>query len=274
MRGSLPLVCSSATCLKVILALFCLYVPEGRALPAGGEASPAASASRMSAAPVPLDLDHVTALFAQVAIGGGYSTIFALLNTGSTDLSGRLVLTDSSGSAMAVALRSPPVESARDSAFAGAMDILIPRGGVKFISAEPVSADDGVRVGWARVESSGGILGGVATFQLEEAGELKTIAGVLASQPLAHWRKVLAGFNGQWAVVQDTQEAAADEQTVALHPRDRLRDRRTALAQALGDAGPHRHDALLLELEDGAQVHLRGVDQIAHEDPSGQRSSG
>jgi len=42
-----------------------------------------------------------------------------------------------------------------------------------------------------------------------------TIAGVLASESLAHWREVLAPFNGQWSVVQDTNEAAADEQTVA-----------------------------------------------------------
>ncbi len=42
-----------------------------------------------------------------------------------------------------------------------------------------------------------------------------TIAGVLASESLAHWREVLAPFNGQWSVVQDTNEAAADEQTLA-----------------------------------------------------------
>jgi hypothetical protein len=181
MKGNCPLGRRSATCLKVILVLFCLCFPEMRALPAGGEASSAAPPAELSAAPPPLDLDNVTALFAQVAVGGGYSTIFALLNTGSTDLSGRLLLTDSSGNAMAVALRSPPVGSATDAVFADSMDILIPRGGAKFIAAEPLSAGDDTRAGWARVESSGGTLGGVATFQLVEAGELKTIAGVLAA---------------------------------------------------------------------------------------------
>ena len=54
------------------------------------------------------------------------------------------------------------------------------------------------------------------------------------------------------------------EQPVALHPRDRLADRRAALVQPLGDPGPQRHDALLLQLVDGPEVHLGGVDQVAH----------
>lgn len=38
---------------------------------------------------------------------------------------------------------------------------------------------------------------------------------VFASAPLAEWRERLAGWDGQWCVVQDTIEAAADPQTVA-----------------------------------------------------------
>jgi len=36
-----------------------------------------------------------------------------------------------------------------------------------------------------------------------------------AERPLAEWRERLADFSGQWAVVQDTLEAAADPQAVA-----------------------------------------------------------
>ncbi|UGQ09012.1 CoA transferase [Yinghuangia sp. ASG 101] len=36
-----------------------------------------------------------------------------------------------------------------------------------------------------------------------------------AARPLGEWRERLADFSGQWAVVQDTLEAAADPQTVA-----------------------------------------------------------
>jgi crotonobetainyl-CoA:carnitine CoA-transferase CaiB-like acyl-CoA transferase len=39
--------------------------------------------------------------------------------------------------------------------------------------------------------------------------------GVFASATLEEWRKRLAAFDGQWAVVQDTIEAASDPQTAA-----------------------------------------------------------
>ena len=54
------------------------------------------------------------------------------------------------------------------------------------------------------------------------------------------------------------------EQAVALHPGHRLGDGRAALVQPLGDAGAQRDDALLHELVDRAEVHLGGVDQVAH----------
>lgn len=38
---------------------------------------------------------------------------------------------------------------------------------------------------------------------------------VFAQRPLAEWRNLLADFTGQWAVVQDTLEAAVDPQSVA-----------------------------------------------------------
>jgi len=48
--------------------------------------------------------------------------------------------------------------------------------------------------------------GGVATEMLSE---------VFAERTLDEWRQVLAGFTGQWTVVQHTLEAAADPQSVA-----------------------------------------------------------
>ncbi|ADP80768.1 CaiB/BaiF CoA transferase family protein [Pseudofrankia inefficax] len=46
-----------------------------------------------------------------------------------------------------------------------------------------------------------------------EAGE--ALKAVFAARPLAEWRERLADFAGQWSVVQDTLEAAADPQAVA-----------------------------------------------------------
>ena len=41
------------------------------------------------------------------------------------------------------------------------------------------------------------------------------VAAAFRERTLAEWREALADFSGQWAVVQDTLEAASDEQTVA-----------------------------------------------------------
>ena len=55
------------------------------------------------------------------------------------------------------------------------------------------------------------------------------------------------------------------DEVVPLHPGHRLRHRRTTLMQPLGDPRAEGNDALLLELIDRPQVHLRGIDQVAHE---------
>src|SRR6185437_8936619 len=49
------------------------------------------------------------------------------------------------------------------------------------------------------------------------------------------------------------------QQPVPLHPGHGLADGRPALREPLGDARPQRDDALLLEFEYGAEIHLRRV---------------
>jgi len=53
-------------------------------------------------------------------------------------------------------------------------------------------------------------------------------------------------------------------ETIALHACHRLGHRGTALAEPLGDPCPHRQDPLLRQLVDRPQVHLRGIDEVAH----------
>ncbi len=79
---------------------------------------------------------------------------------------------------------------------------------------------------------------------------------VLAHDP--HGRLAALGGQVEVAVVLD------GEQPVPLHPRHGLAHGRPGLAQPLGDAGTQRDDALLLQLEDRPEVHLGGVDEIAH----------
>ena len=47
------------------------------------------------------------------------------------------------------------------------------------------------------------------------AAAVELLAEAFAERTLAEWRLALEDFSGQWAVVQDTLEAAADPQAVA-----------------------------------------------------------
>lgn len=128
-----------------------------------------------SAAPATLP---ITAGFAQVAIGGGWTTRITLLNTGGDPVSGTLFLTASDGTPLEALLSaggSPPVTAA-------SFPVNLQPGGSTVISADAAIAGTPTRTGWARVESAGGELDGVSTFRLFEGGALKTVAGVLASE--------------------------------------------------------------------------------------------
>jgi len=134
--------------------------------------------------PGPVGAATTTALFAQVAVGGGFTTTFTLLNTGSTALTGNLILTKSDGTPMNVSLGAPSgnpsFAPSTELVVGSSTPINIPSGGTTFLTATPANPDD-YFVGWGRVESSGGTLGGVATFSLTSAGQLQAIAGVLSA---------------------------------------------------------------------------------------------
>jgi hypothetical protein len=142
----------------------------------------AAGAALAAAPPGALAQTTTTALFAHVATGhdnnvGDYSTIFTLLNTGSNILTGKLILTYRDGTPLTAAITGP----SGFQTLASSVDLNIPIGGTQFWTAAGISPDDPVKTGWARVDSSGGTLGGVATFQLVSGTNLAAIAGVLAS---------------------------------------------------------------------------------------------
>jgi len=126
-----------------------------------------------SAATVP---DHIT-YFAHLAVGGGFSTVFTLLNTGSSALSGNLILTGQNGSPLTVAVS----DSTGAQTAAASVPVNIPSGAIQIVTASPLNSTDPTSAGWARVETSGGALGGVATFQLATDGRLTTLAGVLST---------------------------------------------------------------------------------------------
>jgi hypothetical protein len=127
--------------------------------------------------PAAIGAATTTNLFAQVAVGGGYTTVFSFINTGADATTGNLILTGDSGAPLAVNFSSPDLPGVLSASF----PISIPSGGAGPITAGPVSPADPVKTGWARVESAGGSLGGVATFQFAANGILQTVVGVLSA---------------------------------------------------------------------------------------------
>ncbi len=114
--------------------------------------------------------------FAQVAVGGGFSTTFTLMNTGTQAVAGNLILTGDDGEPMTVAFSAPGQQDTS----AASCKVQVPPGGTQIITVAAASPGPG-SVGWARVESSGGSLAGVATFQETGDDGLTTIAGVLSA---------------------------------------------------------------------------------------------
>ncbi len=152
----------------------------------GLTAFPGASANPNGILSAPIDMsDFLTsvttgnsaaAFFPQVAVGGCYSATFELSNTGATAVSGNLVLTDQSGNPLAVG--SP------NSGSASSFPVSVPPGGTTILTVNSINPNDPTTSGWAKVETTGGSLNGVVTYQRVSGGVLQTSTGVLASQPM------------------------------------------------------------------------------------------
>lgn len=113
--------------------------------------------------------------FPEIAVGGGWSTTFELINTGDTTTSGNLYLNDQQGSNLYVS------SSLGTSSW---FPISIVPGGSMFLTIAPQNPADPAKHGWARAEFWGGTLSGVATYQFESEGIVTALAGVLPAQPM------------------------------------------------------------------------------------------
>jgi alpha-tubulin suppressor-like RCC1 family protein len=115
-----------------------------------------------------------TTFFPQLAVGGGYSTTVALSNSGSTVISGNLVLRDQQGNAFTV--------SSTNSVSGSSFPVSIPPGGTTSLTVNSLSPNDPLRSGWATVETTGGSLSAIETFQF--GGVIQTATGIIPSQPI------------------------------------------------------------------------------------------
>jgi hypothetical protein len=114
-----------------------------------------------------------TLYFPQVAVGGGYTTVLAIVNTASTAASATLVLTDQSGN---------PFLVNTGTSVASTFQFTVPAGATRIITLNAPAAADPTKSGSARVESTEGSLSGVATFKRRVGSTLASAAGVLASR--------------------------------------------------------------------------------------------
>ncbi len=161
--------------------------------------------------PAQIGTATTTNLFPQVAFGGGFTTIFSFLNTGADTATGNLILTNSQGSPLTTSFSSP----SGSSSVGASIPLSIPSGGSQLIFANPVNTGDPTVTGWARVESSGGSLGGVATFQfVSGSNTLTTIVGVL-SATLANVATI--PLNDDHTVSRDTGYAIANDSSTAIN---------------------------------------------------------
>ena len=123
--------------------------------------------------PGPVGAETTTSLyFGQVALGGGYRTIFSIVNTGATTVNGTLTLTGSNG---------VPINANLDGQVTSSLGVSVPSGGTRTIIANTATAADPLTTGWAKYQNIGGNAAGVATFEQGAGGVLATAAGVLSS---------------------------------------------------------------------------------------------
>ncbi len=130
-----------------------------------------------------------TAFFPHVAVGGGYSTVFSLVNTGDVSISGSLLLYDTSGNPLGVNVsRSDPGAGSTGGGVLASSSSQVPLflspGAATMFTVLSPEATGPAKSGWARLESIGGTVGGVATFQFRENSLLRTTAGVFSAVPL------------------------------------------------------------------------------------------
>jgi hypothetical protein len=128
----------------------------------------------------------VDAFFPQVAIGGGYTTLFGITNSGATAASANLSLTDQHGNPLSASFTLNASGNSLPSAIDADFAFSIPSGGTIFLTAAESTPGSSVQIGWAQLRSKGGSLAAVASYEYLVGGQVQTIVGVLQSPTLQY----------------------------------------------------------------------------------------
>jgi hypothetical protein len=120
--------------------------------------------------------------FPQVAVGGGWSTSFTFTNAGLAEASGNLILRDTQGNPLIVNGEltdssgiTQPAQQASSFAFS-----VPPGGSVHLLTATL----EGIWGGWAKLESKGSSLRGMATYERVNGANTEAFFSVPQSQQL------------------------------------------------------------------------------------------
>jgi hypothetical protein len=184
--------------------------------------------------------------FAQVAVGGGYTTEFTFVNTGGANVDAALRLTGSDGRDLPATLSSSTVR--------------IPAAGTAVVSASAVNAGAPVSSGWASVSAVGGALSGIATFRLGDAAAPRALVGVLHT---AGTRSAVMPIHNDSAAARYTGYAIANPGARELRLRLRVLDTvgaefTTLTPPGLNPLAPGRQVARFLHQDDSGLTNFRG----------------
>ena len=136
-----------------------------------------------------IELARSSAYFPQIAVGGGWSSLFTFVNTGSTEESGSLIIRDPQGNPLILSVElidgsgtTHPAQTSSSFAFA------VPSGGSVMLSAtssiQSISSGNALKTGWAQLTSTEGSLSGMVTYEYANGSSTECIVSVPESEPM------------------------------------------------------------------------------------------
>ena len=132
-------------------------------------------------------VSSVDTFFPQVAVGGGYSTLFTIINTGSAAAAANLILRDPQGDPFPVNGTLIDASGTTQPALAAdSFSFTVPSGGTVFLNAAGEQDDDQIKTGWAQLQNTEGLLTGVATYEYAVDSIPQLLVGIRQSERLQY----------------------------------------------------------------------------------------
>jgi hypothetical protein len=129
-----------------------------------------------------IELVPPPAYFPQVAVGGGWSTVFAVINTGAVGSTGNLIIRDPEGNPLTIdGELTDSFGTTHQAQAASSFSFDVPSGGTVFLSA---TAAGGIQTGWAQLVGPQDSLSGMVTYEYAGGASAKCFVSVPQSKPV------------------------------------------------------------------------------------------